>query len=427
MKAGFLRRKLILTLTSLTIAFPLSVTSAAFADPDPADRKAAAQSAVRADYLTDRDRDRAVRQGPLIRAAEKIRHLVEAGEDAGYAGIELAEDRVLVWWKGPVPKTIEDAVGKARQIAAVEVKQAAYTRKELKAAGAKAFAATGVKNGGPVHAVRIPFDGSGIGLAVDPKNSSAKARTQSLIPENLGVPVEVFDRTPVGLAGRCDDSRPWYGGMAIRNTKFGGLGCRGTAGSQYNCTAGFGVLYQSRRYLLTAGHCGAYGDTFTDGVGESVGFMEYEHAAYDLALIRTRGSAGRIWDGTPGVNDFSKQVIGWLWTYGGQWLCSSGTTAGARCGFQVDGSYTELCGPDIYGNHECYNDLISAVSHSGQGCYGGDSGGPVFQLDSANVDQVWATGTITGWWRNWLGTDWLLFQDYGTAAHHWGGMNILNS
>jgi streptogrisin D len=68
-------------------------------------------------------------------------------------------------------------------------------------------------------------------------------------------------------------------------------------------------------------------------------------------------------------------VIGWGWTYKGQSLCYSGATSGARRGHKVGGAFTTICGDEIYGHRECYNDMISAKVPGGMlGGLGGDSG-----------------------------------------------------
>ncbi|WP_283134473.1 trypsin-like serine protease [Rhizohabitans arisaemae] len=418
------RRRFTLLVAAMAVTFPpapASTASAATPSPSPAVKPAPEGDAG---YISEADRARAVAQAPLLRAADRIRKLVEAGQDAGFAGTGIGADRVVVWWKGSPPKAVQDAIVKARRIAPVEVRKAAHSRDELKAAAAKVWAAAGVTSGGPVHAIRIPFDGSKVSAAVEEGAKAAKTQAESRIPRGLGVPVEVHARNPLTVTTRCDDYAPWYGGVAIRNTAFTfPTLCGGTAGRQFNCTAGFAVRLGGLAYLLTAGHCGAPGNAFSDSTGEAIGSVTHEHVTHDIALIRTPGnSLGRIWDGKPGVSDFTKPVIGWRWASYGQRLCASGTTSGAKCGYQVDSTYTTICGRDVYGGYECYNDLLSARSHSGVSSIAGDSGGPVYELD-ADVNRVWAVGTVTG--RNWnTAGDWLVFQDFGTATRDWPGLTL---
>ncbi|WP_125644990.1 hypothetical protein [Nonomuraea sp. WAC 01424] len=221
-------------------------------------------------------------------------------------------------WKGKVPGPIRAAIHRAEKIAPVEVRPAAYSESELSAASDRLWAASGTGKGGRVHAVQMPFDGSGLTAAVEEKD---KSLVRQALPD-VGVPVQVVAQEPLQLTSRCDDNVPWYGGVAIANDTFGGVaGCGGSPVLRYNCTGGFPVYIGSTRYLLTAGHCGAPGDVFSDGAGQVIGVAEQENVAHDLLLIRITGlvgtgkGKGRMWDGTPGVNDFTKPVVGWGFTY----------------------------------------------------------------------------------------------------------------
>ncbi|MGI5157429.1 trypsin-like serine protease [Microbispora sp. CA-102843] len=389
--------------------------------PTPGDRAPA--------YPTPEQQDVFKRQAPLVATADEIRKAVESGPSAGYAGIELAGDRVVVWWKDKVPGRVRAAIRRAGKAVTVEVRPAAYSQSELSEAADRLWAASGADHGGRVHAVKLALDGSGLTAAVR-EQDAALARQE--LPK-VGVPVETVAQEPMKLTKtRCDDDAPWYGGAAIRNATFAaGGGCGGNASLGYHCTAAFAVHINLVRYLLTAGHCGAPGDRFTDGAGQTIGTAEAEHVGHDLLLIRVTGvvsvnnATGWIWDGKPGVNDFVKPVAGWGWTYKGQSLCVSGATSGATCGHVVDGKYTEICGKDIYGTYECYDDLISAKSPALGSTAGGDSGGPVFELTGGS-SMVRAMGSITGHITSTSifgsKSEWTIFQDFGTATRDFPGL-----
>ncbi|MFF0772172.1 hypothetical protein ACFYUK_25020 [Nonomuraea wenchangensis] len=370
-------------------------------------------------YVTP-EMQRNLTQRSLAMAADELRDQIDVTEKGGFAGIQLGDGEVILWWKGAPTRQVREAVRQVRPRAKVRIAQAAFSAGELEKASARLWAASGVPNGGKVHAVKMPFDGSGLQAAVEPQTTE---RALKSLPD-VGVPVQVVEREPLETTSRCDDTAAWWGGAAIRNTKFGGSSC-GNTGRAYNCTAGFGVRQGSNTYLLTAGHCGAPGDSFEDPFGQHIGVVPAggERAAHDLLLIGTT-AGGRIWDGTPGVNDFSKPVIGWGWTYGGQWLCMSGATSGAVCEYRVDGKLTSVCGRDIYGSSECWSDLISAQSSREDGALPGDSGGPVFELDASDWSRVRAMGTVTGhYWELW--NDWLVFQDFGTAQLDFPGLTVI--
>ncbi|WP_182907396.1 trypsin-like serine protease [Microbispora sp. H13382] len=410
------------------VATPAVATPAVATPAVPAGQAAPAPGNRAPAYLTPEQQDVFRRQAPLVAAADEIRKAVESGPSAGYAGIELAGDRVVVWWKDKVPGRVRAAIGRAGKAVTVEVRPAEYSQSELSEAADRLWAASGADHGGRVHAVKLALDGSGLTAAVR-EQDAALARQE--LPK-VGVPVEMVAQEPMTLnKTRCDDDAPWYGGAAIRNATIGTGGpCGGTSGPGYHCTAAFAVHINLVRYLLTAGHCGAPGDRFTDAAGQTIGTAEAEHVGHDLLLIRVTGvvsvndATGWIWDGKPGVNDFVKPVAGWGWTYKGQSLCVSGATSGATCGHVVDGKYTEICGEDVYGNNECHDDLISAKRPLGS-TVGGDSGGPVFEL-TGDSSMVRAMGSHTGTIRTTsiFGSknEWTLFQDFGTATRDFPGL-----
>jgi streptogrisin D len=70
-----------------------------------------------------------------------------------------------------------------------------------------------------------------------------------------------------------------------------------------------------------------------------------------------------------------------------------------------------ICDNDVYGNWECWQDLVVA---NGTPSQDGDSGGPVFTLDGTN--SVTAKGTVTG-----SGSGFTAYQDFGTA---WMDFNV---
>ncbi|MBB2914471.1 hypothetical protein FHS43_005783 [Streptosporangium becharense] len=361
------------------------------------------------------------RQEPLVRAASRIRQLVEGGADAGYAGLEIAGDQVLLWWKG----TPSAAVARAARDAGVpvEVRAAAHSRRELRAAADRLWRSAGVEHGGRVHALKVFSDGRGLEAAVRP----GQARGLAALPD-AGVPVALAERDQFTPTRRCDDRPAWSGGAAIRNEAVGSFGpCGGDANLGYNCTAGFGVRIGTAEYLLTAGHCGVRGSVFYDGSGQRrIGQATHKNQSHDLLLIETDATS-RIWDGAPGVSDFTKPVVGWGWTASGQSLCYSGVYSGARCGFTVDGEYTTICGElHVGGTFECWNDMISAKGSSGGREFArrGDSGAPVFSLIN---DYSWAqaAGTVSGYIDG-GDAEWIVFQDFGTATRDFPGLNTIN-
>ncbi len=366
------------------------------------------------------------RQAPMTQAGDLIRDAAgPVGTGNGYAGIEFSGDIVVVWWNGRVPARVAAAIGVARRFARVEVRPAAHSLAELLAASGRLWAADGLPHGGPLIGIRLPFDGSGLTAAV----AAGRAGTfRAAALPRVGVPVGVISIAPLTLTDtRCSDTPPFWGGGAIYNATVGieGGACGGNSSTQYHCTAGFAVTYDGNQYLTTAGHCGSVGDVFTTPAGRTIGTMVYKDQDHDLALIQT-SSAGWVWDGVPDVSDFAKPVYGWGDTFAGQSLCFSGAASGALCGDTVDYDYSELCGDDIRGNSECFEGLVSMTGpvYSAHG----DSGAPVFQLDSTGSEDL-AVGSITGvlpeYSEGGETITYTMFAPFSTATADWSGLSPL--
>lgn len=385
----------------------------------PADGKPAAEKPGAPAGLAEADRLSIERQVPMTQVANEIRNLVENGAGEGFAGLQAAGDVLQLWWKGTaVPASIQAVATKSP--VKVEVKAAQYSKKELKSASTQLMKSDGIKNGGQVHAVKLPFDGSGLTAVVGPGDSKVLAA-------RVGVPVQVVAEKMLDLEwGRCDDSAPWYGGNAIYNQSVAGngSGCPGLPGRVYHCSTSFGVTFNGREYLLTAGHCGGpmeyFGNTNLSTTG-AVGRAAAEHVGHDLMIV-TADATGRIWDGGAAQQGYSKAIAGWVWSYGGQDLCHSGATTGTRCAHKVDSAYTTLCGTDIHGPAECYDDLISAKG--GDPTAGGDSGGAWFAPADASWSKLVAVGSHTGS-LSYIWGHWMVFQDFGTATRDFPGLTVI--
>lgn len=48
-------------------------------------------------------------QIPLTKAAKVLRTEIERGQYAGYAGLELEDHQVVLWWKGKIPNRVMSA------------------------------------------------------------------------------------------------------------------------------------------------------------------------------------------------------------------------------------------------------------------------------------------------------------------------------
>lgn len=351
-------------------------------------------------------------QEKLSSAASAIRWQIEASWDeqlggaGGYNSIDLIEDAVVLRWKGKLPADVAQAVKRAGRIVPVRVEQAKYSRIELKAAARRLgdFIERESKNGEIYHGVWI-VENEKIRVDVTPGSELLSAR--AALPE-VSVPVEVTQNERTQLTSRLDDSPQWWGGARFQSSR-NGLPRGG------ECTTGFGVTNGYSEFILTAAHCGTYPDTVRDPRGEYIGYMGTEHWLHDVILIQNTDAGARIYDGGVGSGEFSKPVAGWDWVNSVDHLCHSGSVSGVVCGFRPYAWAERTHGCDSDGDCYWIEDLIAANLPGGaRAALPGDSGGPVF-VPLAD-GRVMAKGTVTGT----LGSNQLVFQDFGTAWRDFG-------
>ncbi|OLF08594.1 chymotrypsin family serine protease [Actinophytocola xanthii] len=332
------------------------------------------------------DWERMLAQQPLVRAADVIQAEVRRGAHPGFAGISLAEDHVDLWWKGAVPARVLDAVDRARTRAAVEIEPAAHSEAELRAAARGLAAARGPAS--PVHAIKIPADGSGLVLGT---TSAAAARA---VAPAVDVPVRVVVEEPLAPVSRQNDAPPWKGGATI---------VLGNAA----CTSGFAVRNgANQRFLLTAGHCGNPGVRVTDPTGEFIGNAGSKHGDHDIMLVPTGNVVNQQYVGGGDSNSL-ETVRGWGDVYVGEYLCQSGVTSARETGGPV-------CNIKVLFFYADREDLVEGEQMNGQqAARPGDSGGPVY--GPASGGGVIAKGTTTRVAGARIG-----FQDFRTANRDFG-------
>ncbi|HWS35680.1 MAG TPA: peptidase [Actinoplanes sp.] len=330
----------------------------------------------------------AQRQIPLVQAATAIRRIVEQGTATGYAGIELQDDAVVVWWKGTPPAPISRAVGTARRTAPVRIAAATHSLAELRAAGARIR--TSLTTGKP----RIKYAVDGSRVVVDTAGGTGFAPAQ--LPA-VGVPVEVIDQGAKVLTSRRDDWPQWKGGADQIN-------------GNSRCTTGFAVRNADAEFILTAGHCGSNGNTIRDGAGEFLGTFTGDRDDHDIALIHTpSGSDNLMYVGGLDSN-LVTTVEGWDWVFPGEYLCQSGGSSARDTGAPVCGLRVEKFNTDS-------GDAVEARQVDGRPAVrGGDSGGPVYGPSASGNAIAKGINNYT-----YVGNNTILgFQDFGTATRDYG-------
>ncbi|MER7460401.1 hypothetical protein [Micromonospora sp. NPDC126480] len=298
--------------------------------------------------------------------------MADGSSDSGFgSAIAAPENRHLeIYWHGPVPAAVEAVIDRERSSVPIVVKPARHSERQL------LHALNGLAKRSELIEVGPSPDAGGLVIRMR-KGQPVTASVRSAIAD-AGVSTSVSDAAgdPV-LFSRQDDSSPWYAGA--RNI------FSSTQPSGGGCTTGFAVNHGGRTKLLSAAHCGNDGAPFYDGAGQFIGYAQSGNTGKDVQLIDARG-AGRMWDG--GVNStYSKPVQGASQSVAGNWLCTSGSRSGVRCGIQAKAVNQSYGGA---------YPLVRAERTDGTSAAGTrDSGGPVFSLPSPDNGKVIAKGIIS--------------------------------
>jgi hypothetical protein len=314
--------------------------------------------------------------------AEQVRltagadRIVAAGKqlaDNGYAGIVAAPENraIILYWRGDVPASVRaviDAVGP------VEVRPARYSLAEMSAVTKQLLASSDPKRT-TVAEVSPNVDGSGVTVrAVGGRLDSAAASVAS--SSRVAVNVESVGGRPQ-LTSRFNDSAPYYGGARW-----------GYANSNPFCSTGWPVWRNGRTMMLTAAHCAPSGAQAYDGGNDYMGLTRDRWQNLDSMLIDV-SSGPFMFDGDI-YSNWSKPIVGVTSVYYGSWLCTSGAKSGVICSMQV----TKTGAAYTSGGVWVYPSYRATKVGSGPVSGEGDSGGPVFALDT-DPSRVRAVGIIT--------------------------------
>ena len=143
---------------------------------------------------------------------------------------------------------------------------------------------------------------------------------------------------------------PWPSGIAISRpgTKATGLG--------YACTAGIPARKGNRNFLVTAGHCGTYGETIStgwvNGKRRAIGTIAGYSKLYDIAAIETSGKVQPAYWGN--ADPVLKPLRGVATVRRGSKVCHNGYRSGTVCDITVLGSTKNASGTVtlVYGSAE---------------------------------------------------------------------------
>jgi hypothetical protein len=308
-------------------------------------------------------------QQKMVKAADRI----TAAAGNGYAGIVLAPEahELRLYWKGKTPKAISDLVGQLGRSVPISVLPAQYSARELNREANRL-----IREHSDVLTSITPLqDGSGLTASM----ASIEAKRSTALSD-AAVPVTLEYGVKPQTSTRWDDSPPWWGGSAWRNTSTGG-----------GCSTGFAVTYGGVQKVLSAGHCGDVGQGTTDPTGQAIGSITHDNNSRDVLLIGA-SAGGRVFNNPVGnvATEYSNSVIGTFSSYVGLYVCTSGAYSGTNCNIKVVAVNVSInVGYIISGT-------VQAEQQAGTNAVGqGDSGGSVEVVNSANTLQVYAAGVNT--------------------------------
>lgn len=226
-------------------------------------------------------------------------------------------------------------------------------------------------------------------------DESTPSQTIEELKKDHLITISVFEPFEL-LQGRYDDYTPYAGG-----------GAPVLQGTTQRCSLGYKVqnLDSWQSYMTIAGHCGSLGSRWYYGnkyVGYAVtNYIQQAPGRLDIAMLTGGNYAPRIFRGN---GTQVAQVLGSL---------PGGGTVGANIGVSAAYSNQEFVG--VY-NGVSYDETSSASGcawlgskeycnlrtvrlANGATLKEGDSGSPVFAY-TANPNQVYALGTVTGWHKS---------------------------
>jgi hypothetical protein len=262
-------------------------------------------------------------------------------------------------------------------------KQGSYTITQMKAAAENLIGQK--RTDLSIESVALRADGSA--LEVRAYNVTQTRQALATLSDAIGSIPTVLEQASADVTNlsRTRDTPRWISGEALT--------WNGTPSQYwYDCTSGLPLRRNSdgRSFIVTAGHCYPDGATVYTGIQSGgrnlIGYVTMRDNLRDAIAVDT-GSTGVTatyeWDGpAEGANtQHVYDVAGADWSYSGDMTCQDGFAIGIRCGLLVTNGL-------IY-----WNDPTNGIQHAGVEAHqvdnglaglGGDSGGLVFALVSAN-------------------------------------------
>lgn len=133
--------------------------------------------------LTPRERA----QQPLVEAGDRIQVLVRERDYGGFGVLALEDDppSVVLFWKGPLPQPVQHLVDELRSTVRVEVRDAIYSRDELRDEARRIIPADRSNIGVKIWGVGPLNDCSGLSVVIDRSADLASAKREITSPMKL--------------------------------------------------------------------------------------------------------------------------------------------------------------------------------------------------------------------------------------------------
>ncbi len=295
-----------------------------------------------------------------------------SSSESGFSNVSIDTDAgaVDLYWKGELPRSTAATVDAAPDGTDIRTHQAKYSLADFEEAVPALW-----RSYPTARIISFNTDGSGATVTLSPDEAVPPEETE---PEGPSMAVTDFVADDVTPAIRQNDASPWTAGARIKS---------------FGCTTGFGVVYGSTKYLLTAAHCGSNGQTATDGAGHTIGTTFHERTAVDSMLIKVSSLSGYAYDGAwNNTTNYRKPVKGTVASVVGRTTCSSGSFTGVHCGLKIINVNSTF----NWGEGAINGAIAQHPSTTGVAAGTGDSGGPVFTVKADNSSQILATGLISG-------------------------------
>lgn len=237
-----------------------------------------------------------------------------------------------------------------------------------------------------------------VGTSIDSENSAVKVLTDTgkrPLSYDLGAFGDAltfgYSPRPEPAIGRQNDQAPFFGGAEIRH--------RISSTTYAACSAGLAIRSASNtQYMLTAGHCGPTGWSWTNGSENAtlgtMQYLQYGNNGYDSGLIAGGAMAGYIYNGSPTSTSSIKVSRIWDMQNAGE-VYTGGSRSGQIMGYRAGGQPSSgQCLTDTTGKVSCGLLRIDQKSGWAPPCKSGDSGGPVYVYPGDGT--VAAIGLIHG-------------------------------